>query len=69
MFLVELVCGDVECAESVDQVGDPDRLLAELCDCGCTLQVISVSALELAELRTPLERARARRANDLPLAA
>jgi len=69
MFLVELVCSDVECAVSVEQVGDPDRLVSELCDCGCTLQVISVSAVELVELRTPLERARARRANGLPLAA
>jgi hypothetical protein len=69
MFLVELVCSDVECAATIEQVGDPDRLMGELCDCGCTLQVISVSAVDLVELRTPLERACARRASDLALAA
>jgi len=69
MYLVELVCGDVDCAESVEQVGDLARLLAELCDCGCTLQIISVSAVDVCEIRTPLERARARRASSLPLAA
>ena len=69
MFLVELVCSDVECAATIEQVGDPDRLVSELCDCGCTLQIVSVSAVEVVGVRTPLERARARRAKGLSLAA
>jgi hypothetical protein len=69
MFLVELVCSDVECAACVEQVGDPDRLVSELCDCDCTLQIVSVSAVEVVGVRTPLERARARRAKGLSLAA
>jgi hypothetical protein len=69
MFFVELVCSDPGCAVALEEIGDPDALALEICECGCVLAVVSVSAVEFAEPRTALERARARRDARLPIAA
>lgn len=69
MFFVELICSDPGCAVALEEVGDPDALALEICECGCLLAVVSVSAVELFQPLSPLERARARRDARLVLAA
>jgi hypothetical protein len=55
MLYAVLICSDSECAEEFESYDDLEHLV---CDCGCTLQVISIDEAEPAELIV-----------DLPLAA
>ena len=59
MFLVELVCSEESCDFTVETVGELLELEALVCDCGCCLQIVSISEAEAAELRRPLELLRA----------
>jgi hypothetical protein len=49
MFLALLLCSDESCAESIETFGSLEELEASVCECGCALQVISVSDVEFAE--------------------
>jgi len=69
MFIVEMVCSDPVCAVVIDEIGDPDALVHEVCDCGCVLVCVSVSSVELVEPRSALQRARTPPVAALPLAA
>ena len=53
MFLVELVCGEESCELIVEAVGELAELEALACDCGCCLQIVSISEVEVVELRRP----------------
>ena len=56
MFLVELVCGDDRCEMTLETVDELDELEVLVCECGCCLQVVSISEVQFAELsRRPLE--------------
>ncbi|HEX8066971.1 MAG TPA: hypothetical protein VF520_10635 [Thermoleophilaceae bacterium] len=43
MFLAILICSDDECTEVFEAYGPLEELEALACDCGCALEVISVS--------------------------
>ncbi len=47
MLWVTLICSDGECEYVVETAGELEELEAMACDCGCALQVISIS--EVAE--------------------
>ncbi|MDQ4048251.1 MAG: hypothetical protein M3131_02565 [Actinomycetota bacterium] len=57
MVIVELVCSDEDCAVTVEAVaGSLDELDTLVCeDCECTLQTLTISAVELVELEPPVE--------------
>jgi hypothetical protein len=55
-----LVCSDEECTDSFEAWGTLEELEALACECGCALQVISLSEVEGAEgppVELVLERA------------
>jgi hypothetical protein len=43
MFLAVLICSDDDCTEIFEAYGSLDELETLACDCGCALQVISIS--------------------------
>jgi hypothetical protein len=49
MFYALLICSDEGCADQLEATGTLEELDALACDCGCALQVIAVSEVELAE--------------------
>jgi len=49
MFLALLICSDDECTHERETWGTLDDLEALACDCGCALQVISLSEVEFVE--------------------
>ena len=53
MFSVELICSDVTCEFTLASVGELRELEALVCDCGCCLQIVSISEAELVEARVP----------------
>ncbi len=58
MFYVEMVCSDESCEDSVETSGELVALEALVCDgCGCTLCVVSISEVEVLELRPRFEPA------------
>jgi hypothetical protein len=44
-----LVCSDEGCGESLETWGELDDLEALGCECGCALQLLSVSEVEFVE--------------------
>jgi hypothetical protein len=63
MFLAELICSDDECELTAEAVGGLLELELLLCgDCGCCLQIVSLSDWVPSRLPAPLEL-------PLPLAA
>ena len=57
MFLALLICSDEACTHEVETWGTLAELEALACDCGCALQVISISEAERAGAgRLELER-------------
>lgn len=51
MFIATLICSDEACAAELDLVADDLAALdAAVCDCDCTLVVLSVSEWSPAEL-------------------
>ena len=52
VLIAELLCSDEDCAVTVDVVVESfEELDALVCeDCECTLQTLSISAVELVEL-------------------
>ena len=46
MFLAQLLCSDESCAESIETWGTLEELEASACECGCALQLISLSDVE-----------------------
>ncbi len=60
MFIAELICSDDACELTVEVPGNLVELELLVCDdCGCCLQVVSVSAAEAVELIERGELARA----------
>ena len=58
MFIAELICSDDSCELEVETVGDLLELEALVCDgCGCCLQIVSISGVELVEPVRPFELA------------
>ncbi|MEA2409831.1 MAG: hypothetical protein QOC77_392 [Thermoleophilaceae bacterium] len=53
MFLALLICSDESCTEELETWGTLDELESMACDCGCALQVISVSEVEFVEAEPP----------------
>jgi hypothetical protein len=51
MLYAILICSDPECADEVEVHGEPVDLEQLACDCGCTLQVISIDEAVPVELR------------------
>ena len=43
MFCAALICCDDDCTEVFEAYGTLEELEALACDCGCALQVISIS--------------------------
>ena len=43
MFRALLICAEADCAEVFEAYGSLEELETLACDCGCALQVISVS--------------------------
>ena len=68
MLIAELLCSDEGCAVTVEVVAETlDELDALVCeDCGCTLQMLSISEVVLVEPRRPI---RLRVVRELPRAA
>ena len=69
MVIAELLCSDEQCAVTlevvVESLEELDALVCE--DCECTLQTLSISAVELVEPERPIELRRVPRR--LPRAA
>ncbi len=53
MIHVELVCSDESCDLTLEAVGEWAELEALVCDCGCCLQIVTVSEAELVGLPPP----------------
>ena len=68
-MIAELLCSDEYCAVTVEVVVESlEELDVLVCEgCECTLQTLSISAVELVELNPPIELSRVRR--ELPRAA
>ena len=49
LFRALLICSDDGCAELFEAYGSLDELEALACDCGCALQLMSVSEVEFEE--------------------
>jgi hypothetical protein len=62
MFFALLICSDEACTAELETWGTLEELGALACDCGCALQVISVSEVEFLEPEPPV-------VFELPLAA
>jgi hypothetical protein len=69
MLIAELLCSDEDCAATVELVVESlEELDALVCeDCECTLQTLSISAVELVGLGRRVELLRVSR--ELPRAA
>jgi hypothetical protein len=57
MFLALLICSDESCAHELETWGTLDELETLACDCGCALQVIALSEVELIDPAPPLAAA------------
>jgi hypothetical protein len=53
MFFALLICSDESCAYELETWGTLEGLGARACECGCALQVISVSEVEFVEAAPP----------------
>jgi hypothetical protein len=53
MFLALLTCSDESCAHELEAWGALRELEALACDCGCALQVMAVSEVELIDPAPP----------------
>jgi hypothetical protein len=62
MFLALLICSDESCTHELETWGTLEELEAMACDCGCALQLISVSEVEFEDTEPVFEF-------ELPLAA
>jgi hypothetical protein len=51
MLYAILICSDPDCAEELEAHGELADFEQLACDCGCTLQVISIDEVETVELR------------------
>jgi hypothetical protein len=46
MFHAMLICSDGDCAEAFDAWGSLEELEALACDCGCTLEILTLDESE-----------------------
>jgi hypothetical protein len=46
MFHALLICSDGDCAETFEAWGSLEELEALACDCGCTLEVLTLGECE-----------------------
>jgi hypothetical protein len=66
MFYALLICSDESCTEELETWGTLEELEAMACDCGCALQVMSLSEVDFDESAPVVAIVRQR---SLPLAA
>jgi hypothetical protein len=70
MFIALLICSDAACAHELETWGPLEELEALACDCGCALQLISMSEVEFVEAKPRSAEAEPPRVDEwLPLAA
>jgi hypothetical protein len=43
MFHARLICSDEDCTDTFEAWGSLEELEALACDCGCTLEIVSLS--------------------------
>ena len=58
MFHAMLICSDGDCAESFEAWGTLEELEALACDCGCTLEVLTLDECDEADARLELQLVR-----------
>jgi hypothetical protein len=49
MHLSLLICSDDRCTDELEAAGSLEEVEAIACDCGCVMQVVSVSDVEFEE--------------------
>ena len=49
MHLALLICSDNRCTDELEAAGSLEEVEAIACDCGCLMQVVSVSEVEFEE--------------------
>jgi hypothetical protein len=54
MFQARLICSDGDCDETFEAWGTLEELQALACDCGCTLEVLTLSAAPEGDPRLAL---------------
>jgi hypothetical protein len=57
MFMALLICSDEGCAELFEAYGTLEELEALACDCGCSLEILSLQEVEGEERGFDLARA------------
>ena len=58
MFHAKLICSDGDCAETFEAWGTLEELEALACDCGCTLEVLTLDEYEGGDVRLDLQLVR-----------
>jgi hypothetical protein len=56
MFMALLICSDEGCAELFEAYGTLEELEALACDCGCSLEILSLQDVEGEEQGFDLAR-------------
>jgi hypothetical protein len=49
MLYALMICSDEDCIDELEASGSLEELESAACDCGCTMQVVSVSEVEFQE--------------------
>jgi hypothetical protein len=57
MFMALLICSDGDCAELFEAHGTLEELQALACDCGCSLEILTLQEVEGEEPGFDLARA------------
>jgi hypothetical protein len=58
MFHATLICSDGDCAETFEAWGTLDELEALACDCGCTLEILTLDECADGDRRLELQLVR-----------
>ena len=55
MFHARIICSDGDCAETFEAWGTLEELEALACDCGCSLEILSLGEAGDADARLELQ--------------
>jgi hypothetical protein len=58
MFHAMLICSDGDCAEAFEAWGSLEELEALACDCGCTLEILTLGECDEDDARVELQLVR-----------
>lgn len=58
MFHATLICSDGDCAETFEAWGSLEELQALACDCGCTLEILTLDEYESDDTQLELQLVR-----------